>query len=326
MLEKIKTKLSKLKEILNIKKNGTWQFKTIMIYIILIILIGSSASYAKYAYLDIKDYYLSTKGFYFNCDKLSSKGANIEMTNWSGVGQYEVTFNMNSLSNSKVKSTSDIYYNIKYSCSDNVVCSIKDSKEKSVIPSSSNQDSFTIVITIPPSTTLHDKDSVTLKVEASSTSPYRKKITGTFKLIVGYYGLSYEINDKKGSPYLETKITNTLDYYTVKEAFGEYKVNSQIDISTYLSLTDEEKNKCKSALITLTFDPKKVLLDMTDESYLSAINTTTKKIGNYEYVTSITFSIEALSSKQVKFYKKDTTINYTYPNTDNTSIIKVEYS
>ena len=112
MLEKIKTKLSKLKEILNIKKNGAWKFKTIMIYIILIILIGSSASYAKYAYLDIKDYYLSTKGFYFNCDKLSSKGANIEMTNWSGVGQYEVTFNMNSLSNSKVKSTSDIYYNI----------------------------------------------------------------------------------------------------------------------------------------------------------------------------------------------------------------------
>ena len=65
---------------------------------------------------------------------------------------------------------------------------------------------------------------------------------------------------------------------------------------------------------------------MTDESYLSTINTTTKKIGNYEYVTSITFSIEALSSKQVKFYKKDTTINYTYPNTNNTSIIKVEYS
>ena len=54
MLEKIKTKLSKIKEILIIKKNGKWQFKAIVIYIILIILIGSSASYAKYAYLDIK--------------------------------------------------------------------------------------------------------------------------------------------------------------------------------------------------------------------------------------------------------------------------------
>ena len=69
-----------------------------------------------------------------------------------------------------------------------------------------------------------------MKVVATSTSPYRKKLVGSFKLVVGYYGLSYEISDKVGSPYLEAKVTNTLDYYVVREAFSNYKVNTHIDI------------------------------------------------------------------------------------------------
>lgn len=317
----------RLLKTISLKKDKKWDKKKIIIIILLFgVIIFSSSSYAKYAYLDIKDYFLATRNFYFNCDKLSTKGSTISMTNWSGIGQYEVTFNMNSRSNSKVKSSDDIYYDISYKCSSNVTCSVKESKTNGIISGETNTDSFTIVITVPTDANLKDKDEVELTVETTSTSPYKKKLSGTFTLVVGYYGLSYEIVDKKNSPYLDINITNTLDYYVVRSAFSTYQVNDKIDVDTYLSLTDEEKTNCSSAIITLTFDPSIVLLDMTNEVYKNALSTKTRKIDGYEYISSITFSIEALSSNQIKFYKSDTSKDYTYPNDNNNSIIEVEYS
>lgn len=317
---------NKLKSILNLNKDGKIDKKKFVILLFVAIFIFSSGvTLARYAYTEIRDFYFNSKKFYFNCDKLSESGSLIEMTNWSGVGEYQVTFKMNSYANNNLYSDDDIDYNIQYSCSSNVVCSIVDNKTSSTILGTKNTDEFTIVISVPTDVTLHDKDSVELKVEATSTSPYKKKLTGTFRLVVGYYGLSYEIDDSKGSPYLETRITNTLDYYRVTTAFANYNEGDQIDIPTYQSLTEEQKQNCASAIITLTFDPKKVLLDMTSEDYLNAISTTKRQINGYDYITSITFKMDALSSEQVKFYKINTSLDNTYPNNNNESIITVSY-
>ena len=313
--------MGKLKRILL----GNSRVKYIYLACVIIIFFGSGITFGRYAYTEIKNFYYNTQKFYFNSDKLSDSGTIIEMTNWSGVGQYAITFNMNSYANNNLSSDVDIYYDISYNCSTNVNCNIVDDLESSMISKVTNVDSFTIIITVPTENILKDKDVVELNVEVTSTSPYKKTLKGTFRLIVGHYGLSYEIDDSKDSPYLEVRITNTLDYYTVNEAFGSYDIGTQLDINTYQLLTEEQKEKCSSAMIELTFDPKKVLLDMTSEEYRNASLVKTTDINNYEYINFITFSIDALSSKQVKFYKIDTSKDYSYPNISNNSVIDVKF-
>ncbi len=297
-----------------------------LLYVLIFVLIIGGITFGRYAYQGIKVYFFQIKRFYFNCDKLTESGSNIEMTNWSGVGQYSITFNMNSYSNALLYSDDNIEYDIEYECSNNVTCSVVDNKENGTISSNTHTDSFTIVITVPTENVLHDQDRVELYVETTSTSPYVKKLKGTFALVVGYYGLSYEIDDNRNSPYFITRITNTLDYYVVREAFGNYSVNNQIDVDTYLGLTSEEQSKCTSSIVTLTFDPNVVLLDMTSHNYQDAINTTTTVVNGHNYISSISFKIDAMSSEQVKFYKVNASQNYTYPNNVGTSIITVSYS
>ena len=65
---------------------------------------------------------------------------------------------------------------------------------------------------------------------------------------------------------------------------------------------------------------------MTSDAYQEAVNMTTQVINGYNYVNSVSFKIDALSSKMIKFYKLDTTQNYTYPIINNNSIIQVSYS
>jgi len=300
--------------------------KTILFSFLILFSLLSFFSLARYAHKEIKNYFLRTKNFYFNCDKLSEKGSNIEMTNWSGVGQYQVTFFLNSYANSYVKSEDDIEYDIEYSCSDNVICNIVDNKTNGNIPKETNVDDFTIVINVPSDTILQDKDVVELNVEATSTKPFVKKISGVFRLVVGHYGLSYEIEDTRNSPYLILKNTNTLDYYIVRESINGYDQGAQIDIDTYQSLSAADKEKCASSIITLNFDPHLVLLDMTSEVYANATDVQTVMIDGHEYVSSISFKIDAMSSNNIKFYKVNTSRNYTYPGNGNDSVIQVEYS
>jgi len=296
--------------------------KTIIIFaIFFLVLIGVVPTLGRYIGNEIKNYYLSSKNFYFNSDKLEQNGIVYQVENWSGVDSYSVTFNMNSYKNNTVYSETDIEYKINYSCSDNVTCTID--KTESIIYASEHTDSFTITIT--PKKPLEDDEKATINVEAKAISPYTKTLKGTFNVVVGKMGLAYEILDEKDSTYFEVSITNTLDYYTVREAFNNYTVGYKIDIDEYLSLSDEEKAKCASSITTINFDPNKVLLDMTTTAYLDAIETSKTTIDNYEYINSLSFKIDALQSYRVKFYKVDSTNDYTYPFINENSIVEVEF-
>ena len=300
--------------------------KIVLFYLFIGVVCVFAFTLGRYAYKEIKNYFFRTKRFYFNCDKLSENGQNVEMTNWSGVGSYTVKYNLNSYSNQLLKSEETVEYDIDYECSNNVVCSIVDNKTNGTISSSTNVDDFTIVISVPPQTILHDRDVVELRVEVNSTLPYEKRLYGTFRLVVGHYGLSYEIEDARNVPYLNTRITNTLDYYVVREAFGDYQNGAQIDMETYQSLLDSDKEKCASSIITLNFNPNTVILDMTSEIYQNAISIHTRQIDGYDYVDSISFKIDAMSSSTIKFYKNDVSMDYTYPAVGSQSIIEVIYS
>ena len=295
--------------------------KIIIFSIFFLILICFIPTIGKYVGKNSKNYYLNSKNFYFNGDKLEENGIVYQAENWSGVDSYSVTFNMNSYKNNTEFSKTDISYDISYTCSSNVICTIN--KTSSVIYSSLHTDSFTVTVT--PRISLNDGDKAWINVTATSTSPYTKTLTGTFNIVVGRMGLSYEIIDNENSPFFEVSITNTLNYYVVREAFDSYSIGDRIDINRYVSLSDTNKAKCASSLVTLGFNPSIVLLDMTTTAYLNATNTTQTAINNFSYINGLTFKIDALSSYRVRFYKVDSTQNYSFPFENHTSIVNVTF-
>ena len=224
-------KINKFKKI-NLKINNK---RKILFIILGLSIITIGITYGRYIYNDIKDYYLASKSFYFNSDKLTTGRAIYQIDNWSGVDPYQVTINLN----------------------------------------------------IP--------------------------------------GISYTIDDVSGRPYFNLSVTNTTDYYLVKESFDDYQVDQRIDYNTYMSLSEENKAKCALPLITLKFDPKIVILDMTNDAYQKAESYTTTLIDGHEYINSISFRINLESSKAVKFYKASANEDYTYPITNDESIVEFSY-
>lgn len=292
----------------------------ILIILVLILCFTTlSVTFGRYVLNEINNFFVRTKEFYFYSDKLKNPSTFYQIDNWSGVDPYTITINMNSMENNLKKSSYDISYNIEYTCSSNATCQL--SKTDGIIPSDTNQDSFNLVIT--PNTGLNTGDKVIVKITTNSTSHYKKELEATFVLVVGKEHVAYEIVDSKSSTYFDLNITNTLSYYKVETDFGSYKAGDKIDVDTYLTLSEEDKNKCYSALITLKFNPKEILLDMTNTNYLNATETTTTNINGSNYINGMTFKVEPISSAVVRFYKLDVTKDYTYPIKNSTSIVTV---
>lgn len=306
--------LKKSKAITKYKKK-----QIILVLIILIIIISLVVIFGRFVTNSLNNFFLRSGEFYFESDKLSEEGTTLQVDNWSGVDDYTFTVNINTRKNNIETATYDIPYEIKYSASDNVICNL--SKENGIIYASNNSDSFTLTIT--PNTQLRTGDKVTIDLEVISTGEYKKTLKGEFILVVGQENISYEITDEKSNPYLELSITNTLSYYTVRQAFGNYNLGDRIDVDAYLALSQENKNKCYSGEVKLEFDPNEVLLDMTSEIYNQAKNIETININGNTYIKSFTINIDAISSVDIRFYKVDVTKDYTYPNNNNDSVIEV---
>ena len=308
-----------------IKKIDFKKYKTKRNYVIcgvIFFLIMITVSFGRYVYNDLRDFYFGTKSFYFNSDKLTTKRRIYQIDNWSAVDPYLITINLNNRKNNYVRAKSDINYTVNYVCSSNVTCSVDTTG--GTLHSDGEDANFTALIT--PKGTYEDGEEAFIEFTVNSIYPYKKSLSGRFILKVGKTGLSYAIDDVAGRPYFNFNITNTLDYYLVKESFGKYSVGSRIDKNTYINLSDTDKSKCLSAEITLQFDPSVVILDMTNTAYLKAKNYTTTSIDGYDYINSITFNIDSESSEMVKFYKANVNENYTYPIENNNSIVEFSYS
>lgn len=300
------------------------RFKLILIIIVSVtgLLFLFKPSFARYIYDGIKNYYYESRNFYFNSNKLSEAGIDLQLDNWDGVTSFDIDYTLNSIKNNSVASPDNISYNItKHRCvtNANVTCTI--TKETGLIPTNTHKDTFTITVT--PNEALAQGAKVTVEVEVESTAPYEKKLVGTVELNVGVPGISYEIFDKANRPYLDFKITNTSNFYRVVIPFGNYTYGWTLEESVYNALSDENKAKCTSALIDLSFDPTVILVDVTSDFYENAYNYTTQIINGKAYINGITFGMDPATSISIRFYKVNAANDYTYPTDDpnNTSII-----
>ena len=255
--------------------------------------------------------------FYFNSDKLKEDGANYQMNNWTGASNINIQFDLNNHQNNILTSSSDIDYKLSITCPTNVTCTL-DSDYTGVIYAASGNKNFNLTLT--PNRTFNENESISVTVNAESTSPYVKKLSATYVITVGKKGIAYSISDAQDNNTFNFIITNALDYYTVKEAFGTSNIGDKISYDTYKGLSTENQGKCISYKVTLTFDPSVVILDPTSEIVEKSTETTTT-INNTQYINSLTFKVDALSSTSIRFYKVNKSIDYTYPITNSTSIV-----
>lgn len=291
--------------------------KILLLVITLLLIIIPTLS--RYIYNSINNMIMESQGFYFSSSVLGTDNNEYKINNWDGVNSYYLNIDVNNRKNEYVVANTDIEYEISVECSSNVTCSL--SKETGIIKKDSEGDSY--IISMNPTKEIKEGELVTIKTVATSTSPYKRTLSATYSIGIEKRGFSYEITDNENDKFLILELTNAITYYQVEEAFDKYSKGDKISVDTFKSLDEEQKKKCFSAIVTLSFDPNNILLDMTDTNYKNRLSTETTNISNSQYISGFSFKVNATSSEKIKFYKNDITKNYTYPIINDTSEIKV---
>lgn len=306
------------------KKNSTfykYTRKQILVLSVLVIFGLSLVSIlARYVMNYANDFYTRAQEFYFYSDKLKENNPTYRIEQWTGVDTYTIPIKLSTAKNSLEKVTYDINYTVNYSCSSNITCQLN--KTTGIIYATNNEDNITLQIT--PNTSLNTGDIAEVNITATTSVPYQKSIMAKFKLIVGDSEYTYKIEDSVGQIYCDLIITNTTNYYLVQTAFGPYSVGDRINIHTYYELTDEERENCvPTKIVKFEYDPQILSLDMANTT-VKLFDMGTELQGTTEYVTGYKVGVGAESSARVRFYKADSTQDYTYPIVNSTSVIEVQ--
>ena len=292
----------------------------LLIIILLVILVGlESATFAKYVIEKVSDYFVTSKNFYFNSNILKEDNPHYKINNWSGLGEFTISFDLTSKNNNYVYTDYDISYETSVKCPDDVICSID--KPNGTIYATTHIDN--VVVTVVPTRLYTEGEKIDIELAATSKEPYTKKISAVFEYIVGKSGATFEINDTRNRPYLLLNVTNAINNCTIIEAFDTYKKGDILDSSKYLSLSAQNKEKCASQKITVEFDPNTILLDTVGE-IINKSNYSTTEINGIKYINKLEYYIGPASTIDVKFYKNDATIKYAYETLLANNIMKVE--
>lgn len=302
------------------KKKILSKKKIVIVIVVILILAIGGKTFAKYVTEEFHGYYLNAKRFYFTSNRLKKNNPTYLVNNWSGVGSFDISFDLLALKNSLVYTDYDIPYSVTTECPNDVNCVVN--KPTGTIYKESLTHSDTVTVTVNPTHSYNEGQRLTIKIFAESTAPYVEKIKAEFTYVVGKKGITYEIEDEANRPYMIFKITNAINYCVVTEAFGNYQPGAEIESSVYRQLNETDKSKCVGKQVTLSFDPSVIILDTTSNIVNTAtIGNTT--IGGVDYVNMLNFYIEPLSTMAIKYYKINTANNYTYPGTNQNSIVTV---
>lgn len=305
------------------KKKKVLSLRIIVILIIIgVVLFVGNFTVAKYIIEEFHSYYLNSKHFYFTSNRLKKNNPIYLVNNWSGVGTFEISFNLLSIKNDLVYSDYDIPYEVTPRCPTGVSCVVD--KPTGTVYKNSQEHSDKVTVTVTPSRSYGENEHLVVVIEAQSTSPYVEKLSATFEYVVGKQGITYAIEDEANRPYMIFKITSAISYCTVIEDFGDYHVDQQLDSSVYRQLSATDKLKCVGEPVIITFDPTVTLLDTTSDIIKTAtIGNTT--ISGVSYVNRLDFNLEPLSTRAIKFYKTAPSNNYTYPHSGTISVITVSF-
>lgn len=288
----------------------------------LFLLIG--VIFGRYIHNIIHNYILETQAFYFNSKILNINGKNYSISNWDGASNYPLTIDLNNRKTDGVHTMSDIRYNIYVECPDGVRCEL--SRTSGVLHP--EDETTTYRITIIPLQEFGENDTVTVTTTVESTFPYHKTMSATYIIGVQTSHFSYELVDSPNSRYVTLNLTNAVSIYEAEEDFGDFKKGDAITRDEYTALPDEDKDKCFSAIVTVTYDPKRLFVDMSNKKYINRINDDTfeevELDDGFLWVQKFSFKMNASSTASIIFYKDDVTEDFTYPIVNDESIIQVD--
>ncbi len=305
------------------KKKKKISYKKLLLLVPLLVVMSiGTFTLAKYVIEEFHSYYLNAKNFYFTSNRLKKQIATYMVNNWSGVGSFDISFDLSSEKNNYIYADYDIPYTVSATCPNDVTCTLD--KTSGTVYHESTDHSDTVTLYVVPSRSYGENERLQIYIEASSTSPYVETISANFIYVVGKQGVTYEIEDETNRPYMLFKITNAINYCTVIEAFGNYSVDDEIETSVYRTLSATDKAKCVGEEVTLSFNPNTIVLDTTDNLSRTA-NTTTTTISGTAYINSLNFLLEPSSTVAIKYYKLTPSANYTYPHENDPCIITVSF-
>lgn len=292
-----------------------------IILIVLTISLTIMVAYGRYIKNIINNFILETKSFYFNSSVLKINGKNFSVTNWDGVNTYPLTIDLNNRKNDDRYTTADIVYDIFVDCPNTVTCTL--SKTNGILHPEDTTDTYQVFVS--PNQNFYEGDEVVVTTSVQSSSPYQKTMSATYTIGVEKSDFSYDIVDSVGSKYLTINFLNAISYYQVSEAFEGHPANSQVGLDEYNELSPTDQAKCFSAIVTVTYDPHILLVDMTNDLFLKRLSTNYEEqtINGFQYVSKFSFKVNASSSNSIIFYKDNIGQNYTYPIVNDTSIISV---
>lgn len=247
-----------------------------------------TVNYGRYVKDVIESYYLKSQNFYFSSDKLTIHGKKYEINPWSGKKNYEISISMSNMLNSLKGTTTNITYEVSCNGDTKVDCYLGTpgtTSENRTILSTSESDNYVITVAPKNGVSFVNGEAVSVIVTANSITPYKETLSATFTLIIGEYGLNYEIEDEVGSVYFKSLVTNALETNSAR-------VTLTID-PNYIDY--------------ISFDMSNAVLSLDDTTY-----TTTIASDGKSYINSVTFILDSKSSMMVKYYKNDSSKDYSY--------------
>lgn len=274
--------------------------KNLLIGLIIMIISLVGVTFAKFIAEDYHGYFTNAKEFSFTSNVLKPNGTTIyTLNNWSGVGAFDITFDLSTKKNNLYYVDYDVPYEVFVDCPDNVECSLE--SKSGVIYASDPDHTDTVVIHVQPLEKFNEHDTLLIEITAKSTFPYEQNLYADFFYQVAQSGISYTLTDY-GPVYAKLTITNAKNYYIVKTAFGDYQPLDRISIDEYRELSQEDKTKCEGTEVSVSFDANALIIDSTD-NIIETNNYTTNIINGIPYINSFTTNINPMSAIDVKFYK-----------------------
>lgn len=254
-------------------------------------------SYAKYATSSLWNYFLESKGFYFDSHALEYKTVN---NTWDGG---KVEFDVRNSINSYVATE----YDIKYE----VTCKIKSNIDARCTINGTESDTFNGTLTSYEGciNLKDDTDVSSYNKETCNEAGYSYRVKET--VVTNYFevfsnddteinNVTVEITVKSTSPYIKTLQNEFIlgrgltETGLVNHTYHEYDEYSRLVISNTYS-----EDKC----IKLSWDNTKLRIDNSDDY--------TYGNDNSDYVNYVLFNIKSKTSLNHIFYRMDKTKNYT---------------
>ena len=276
-----------------------------LVGVMLLVLLTRGITYAKYVSDAAFNYYLSSKGFYFESEELMSEQNKITDTTWDGE---KISFSIKNSKNKFIASESDIKYEI--------TCTIEEENTtKACYLNGTEQNKVTGQLSASFGCLNETGDKV-------DTSSYTENQCGnyTWTYVPTKAEHYFEVVDTKGNPVDTATVIVTAKSKEPYEKTISTKyvlTKDSSDIGT-LNLKYESKESYENVIITNSYNEDKCLKltwnadDLNIDEYNA--NIISSKTNSNNYINEIIFKLSKKDSLNYTFYKKN--IEKTFAETD----------